>query len=452
MQPALWYNNKNTILKLLLIVVGFVWSLYIYYPGSYSMDTWAQYTEMMTNSYSDWHSPILALLWKLLYICTGAWQSIFFFQVAWYWLFVAMVLIRTGFSNLLFIAGYLYAIFFLFIAQYIMKDSHFALACGTAAIIVITDKTPTQNKLAKWIGLLLLVYAAFLRMNCIIAILPLILLYTYYYFTPKKGVLINLIAALVICILAFAGYYTTTYKVLNAERAYPEYKLELLDIAGITKLSSKDYMPPCISSYKYYNAARIMRLYNPATFDDIYWPKDHSPSMIPVPDSSLAACVTYAWKHAVLGEPMLYLENRGDGFLYYLRIKKRFTNSEYHNIGIWNEPENPFHLTTTNNKFTRIINRLYYKLAFTPFFDPWFWLLLNTVLCIHFFMRYYKLQHADFYFKHSMVQLSGILFMLSQFPVYQHDRDFRYNYWNVFVFFIGLTAFFVPKKQIINQV
>ena len=29
------------------------------------------------------------------------------------------------------------------------------------------------------------------------------------------------------------------------------------------------------------------------------------------------------------------------------------------------------------------------------------------------------------------LQLSAIIYMLSQFPVFSNDRDFRYHYWNV---------------------
>lgn len=446
MPAAPWYKNRDTLLKLLLIVAGFVWSLYIYFPGSYSIDTWAQYREMTTNSYEDWHSPMLALVWKLLYICTGAYQSVFFFQMVWFWLFAAMLLVWFNKNTLVFVGGYLFAIFFLFIPQYIMKDSQFALACGMAAVMVIADEHSHKNTMIKWAGILLLAYAAFLRMNCIIAILPIIFLYSRYYFAPQKSILARWGVALGICICIFAGYYAITYKILKAQRAYPEYKLELLDVVGITKLSGKDYMPQCISSYRYYDLQKILRQYNPATFDDIYWPKDHTPSTIPTPDSSLNACLSHAWKHAIISEPIYYLKNRGEGFLYYLRIKKRFTNSEYHNIGIWMEPDNPFHLTVTDNKFTRLINRLYYKAGPTPFFDPWFWLLLNTILCIYFFVQYYKPERRAIHYKQAMVQLSGVLFTLSQFPVYQHDRDFRYNYWNVFVFFIGMAGVFATRR------
>ncbi len=44
------------------------------------------------------------------------------------------------------------------------------------------------------------------------------------------------------------------------------------------------------------------------------------------------------------------------------------------------------------------------------------------------------------------IQLSGILFTLGMFPVFQIDRDFRYSYWNVFVFLIGLIYWLGKTK------
>ena len=38
--------------------------------------------------------------------------------------------------------------------------------------------------------------------------------------------------------------------------------------------------------------------------------------------------------------------------------------------------------------------------------------------------------------------LSGVLYIVGQFPVYQSDRDFRYTYWNAFITFIGVVYIF----------
>jgi hypothetical protein len=116
---------------------------------------------------------------------------------------------------------------------------------------------------------------------------------------------------------------------------------------------------------------------------------------------------------------------------------------------------------------------MYTALGVTCIYSPWFWLLLNMAgfvgflycsrreainavgagnladahsagslvgeprndenrLCTPYRIRYWQL--------HAWIQLSGVLYTLSQFPVYQHDRDFRYNYWNVFVALIAVAA------------
>ncbi len=74
-----------------------------------------------------------------------------------------------------------------------------------------------------------------------------------------------------------------TYKVLQAKKAYPGYKLKLLDVAGISVLSDTDLFPSCIRDYPYYNYDTIRINYISAGFDNIYWPADSGRSVIPSP-------------------------------------------------------------------------------------------------------------------------------------------------------------------------
>src|SRR6186997_1380410 len=65
----------------------FVWMLGNFFPGSYGVDTWHQYSEAATNNFDDWHSPFYGKLWRLLLIFTDRFFSMYMFQMAWYFLF-----------------------------------------------------------------------------------------------------------------------------------------------------------------------------------------------------------------------------------------------------------------------------------------------------------------------------------------------------------------------------
>ena len=86
---------------------------------------------------------------------------------------------------------------------------------------------------------------------------------------------------------------------------------------------------------------------------------------------------------------------------------------------------------------TRIARIIFKVPEKTPFFHPWLWLVLNTTFACIFFYKFRR-QHLYEYKVLAFIQLSGIIFLLSNFFIYQHDRDFRYNHWCVFVFIIGL--------------
>jgi len=245
-----------------------------------------------------------------------------------------------------------------------------------------------------------------------------------------------------ILITAVICNYFINYNLLHAEKTYPQYKLKLLDVVGITKLSGEDYIPACISTYRDFNKQKLLSLYTPASVDDIYWPPGGSKPIIPYPNQRLNNSLDSCWKKAIIHHPLAYLENRGQGFLYYLRLKKRFAANQYWNTAIWIDPNNPLKLVGESTFFSAKFGVLYSFLNSTPIFDPWLWLLINSGLFILFARRLYNNKHIYFYKAQALIQLSAVIYLLSQFFIYQHDRDFRYNYWNVFVFLIGIISVF----------
>jgi hypothetical protein len=434
-------TDQHRFLKYSLFIIC-IWMTINFFPGSYNVDTWYQYFEMEKNDYDDWHSPWMAFLWRILYVNTDRFFSLYLLQMAWYFTFFYYLLKPVN-NKLLLLIGIAASIWFTFIPQYLMKDLHLALAwaCGLLIVMYTNNNQPAY---AKYLGLLLLLYGLFIRPNSVLALIPILYLYIETYFVKKPGTLRKTFVTVGVSLLFFGAYFVGTYNLLHARRAYPEYKLKLMDIIGITKLSGQNYVPTCITTFSNYDHANTLLLYTPATIDHIYWPYD-GVALLPPPDENINKCVTQAWKKAIAEQPYFYFKNRSKGFLYYLKIWRRVQPEEYWNITVSIVKNNFIPIDDHHTAFTQKILSLWNKMDKVHFYDPWVWLLLNTVLLIVFSMKYRK-RKLYYYKALAALQLSGIVFMLGMWPVFQIDRDFRYTYWNLFVFIISF--FYLGKKYL----
>lgn len=442
--PDIHSNKKRRYIISAIVGVLCIGSLLALFPGSYSVDSWNIYGQVATGVYTDWHAPVMSFTWELLNNITGQFYSLYIAQMLLYWLFVYLLLKRTHNSWAIFIAGLAFSFALLGIPQYIMKDSLMAIVWGVASVLLLSSESNAKRTGVAALVCCCLLYGLFVRINAVVPFAVLMYIFTERYLIGKKGVvLLKLLTVTGISFLALFLNNVITYNVLHAELTYPEYKLKLLDVAGISKLSGKDYMPACISSYQHYDSSKLQKEYHAASIDDLYWTPDGSASVFPIPDSNLNSCLDKNWRLAIKEHPSLYLQNRAEGFLYYLRVKKRF--NEYWNMRIEIEPENPFQLTRKRNFVSGIISGMYYDIS-DLFFNPWLWLLLNIAFFFLFLGKYRKQGYYQLKVS-ALIQLSGILYTLSQFFVYQHDRDFRYTYWNVLIFFIGLVYLLVGRNK-----
>jgi len=440
-------DNQHAIpaVKSKSIIIGalFLWSLWVFFPGSYSVDSWSMYSQASTGTYTDWHVPLLSFTWRLLLLTTRKFYSIYLLQMLLYWVFIWLLLVRINRSGFMFIAGTAIAVILLFVPQYVMKDTLMAICWGIAATLLLlpTEKYTRKKQLILWTAVLALSYGLLVRINALLAALPFLYLLVGL-FRPRATRIAKAAITLAASVCFFLLNNIITYKLLRAGHDHAAYKLELLDIIGIARNTGDDYMPVNVRNYPGYDRQRTMTQYTPASIDDLYWPADQK-NIFPHPDDAIADSVHARWKQAVMQHPFAYLSNRTEGFLYYLRLKKRFAANEYWNAAIWIDPNNPLGLKQTGNYFTEKFMHTYSDLGSSWFFTPWVWLLLNVLLLLRFSKKYRKTQYLP-YKVVLLIQLSAVLYTLSQLPVYQHDRDFRYHYWNVFATFIGLVYAFKP--------
>ena len=446
-------STRDNIIKHSIILLLFIGTCIIFFPGSYSVDSWSIYRQVQSGNYGDWYSPMIAVTWRWLISITGKFSIVFILQMFVYWLAASVLLIGLNKSWCVFFTGLACAYFFIFIPQYVMKDTHTALT-WMLAIVLMLNQYELDNKVARFSGILIilvmLVYGFYVRINAVAGFIPLLYLFTEQYLTAESGWGKKILVLALSLALLIGGYLFVTYNLLDTKREYPEYKLRLLDVVGISKLSGKNYIPDCVRSYKHYDEHKLLKLYSPASIDDIYWPRDGSVPVIPnSPDSQLNGCVAKAWNKAVMENPVLYVKNRYHGFLYYLRVKERFKPDEYWNVAIWMEPKNPIGLKRDEWRQPGKWAPPYSRFTKTPFYSPWLWLVIGTVFFLIYIILYMR-RKAYQYKIMAFMQLSAMLYLLSQFPVYQHDKDFRYNYWNVLAAGTGLV-YLNDRKYLLSE-
>ncbi len=437
--------------KNITIFILFIVSLLAFFPGSYSVDTWSMYNQAINNSYGDWHSPLLSYTWHVLMAITHKYYILYVIQMMLYWVFIWMLLVKINKSNTVFITGLLFSIIILFIPQYIMKDAQFIICWGLASVMMLhfyVNKQRVPAFALFLIGLLLL-YGLLIRINALISVVPLLYLYAGLV-APRLNRFVKAGVVVLMCGLAIIANDLFIYKYLKAGREHPVYKLQLLDVIGVSKLTGVNYMPENIKRFEGYNDTFVRNHYTPASIDDIYWPSDGK-SIIPYPSDELADSVAKRWQQLIRQCPSVYAGNRWAGFMYYIHIHRRYKPDEYWNTALWIDPNNPLKLERGRNFVTNGLQGVYSFLNDTAFFYPWFWLLLNISLLAAFAIEYYKNTDTVAYKTNILIQLSAILFTISQFPVYQHDRDFRYHYWNVIAVFIGIVILSSMRKAQVEK-
>jgi hypothetical protein len=431
-----FFMKRYQVIKLLVAALLCIATICIYYPGSYSNDTWGQYIHQSIDYVDDWWGPGLSYLWKYLMKLTGSLFSLYYLQMVAYWTLLALLVWHCRLQSARFWVVMGLGVLFSFMAQYLMRDTLMALAWGFAFLLMLRLSV-TRHIAARIFIVVLIVllslYGLILRSNAVVALIPLAL--GLFVAAAKKIRWTRAIAYSIILsglLIFFAA--RILYDGFDATRTYPEYKLKMLDVTGITKLTNQNYIPACLTDNPQFDSAFVMNNYTPATFDEIYW---SGTNVIPPPDSAVSACVSQSWKKAIREQPIAYLQNRTEGFLYYLRIKKRFKNEEFLNANIEIDPNNPVGLKTEPRFLRDKFKQAYGWLSLTPFFDTWLWLLLN-IACFAYTVFKYRQNGARHLAILACIQLSAIVYLISQIPVYQHDRDFRYNYWNVMILILTI--------------
>lgn len=345
----------------------------LYWPGILIWDSIRQYGEALSGSFDDWHPPILDWIWRQLTVIGPGPATMLVLQLLLYWGGYALLVAwaeRQGRRWLALALG-LCALFPLALALIgvIMKDSLMAATLVAATgLIAWSGIRP-----ALWIripAILLLLFAAALRFNAVLACLPLLIAAfpAKWRATPAR---------IAVCVVAGLGLLLpvlpTVNSVLRAKTTGVELSLVIFDLGGITEHSRTNVFPPVPGIGD--PVAVNHGCYDPVKWDPYSWWVDE-PCAIGFTNLVPALYRTgenpyRLWLAAIAAHPIAYAEHR---------LKHFNANSRFLVRGEIAKPvpdqsdPNPWNFAVRPTAPITALDRLVFDLESTPLEWPIWWM------------------------------------------------------------------------------
>ena len=214
-----------------LIVAGAllaVASVGLFWPGLAMYDTVAQYQQVVSGDFDDWHPPVMARLWSLM---RGGAAPMLVLQLGAYWLGLALLAMRTrgGAGRAILAIGAMPL--FLGWQGVVLKDAQMTGALLAATGIVGCWRF-AGRALPGWaiaVAAVLVGYATLVRANAVFASVPLVVMWLPRPRTPWAKV--ALIGAGVLAVLAIES--PVNHELLGARHSGVERTQALYDLSGI---------------------------------------------------------------------------------------------------------------------------------------------------------------------------------------------------------------------------
>ena len=231
-EPATRISQRHIAIAATALCIA---SLALFWPGTEMFDTVAQYRQVLSGVYDDWHPPAMARVWALLASFGPGATPMLVLQLVTYWLglgLIAGALARAGRPRsavAILAIGVLPP--FLGWQGVVLKDAQLVGALLAAVGIMgwwRLARRPLPG--AIWIPVaLLLAYAVLVRANAVFIVVPLLVT-----LAPRQThPLAKLVAGLIAVIVVLGVAPVVNHNMLRAQHSGVESTQALYDIAGI---------------------------------------------------------------------------------------------------------------------------------------------------------------------------------------------------------------------------
>lgn len=402
-------------------------NLVIFYPGIVTPDSLSQLAQANSNSYSDWHPPLMAWLWRIsnfivpnqagmLVLHTSVlWGTLFFLSrqckyqsSAWY----------LGLGLLPFILG---------ISGIIWKD------VGTAYFLLLAAAMLLQRGYTSatvfWLSAFI---AVGYRYNTALSIFPLLYLFFHIRFRRLNWFCL-LITSATSMLAIYAAVQAFNSSVLNTHKDSPSIVILTDDLAHLSVAKQKSLIPGL-------SLKQLQDSYNTSINDNYF--RLHDKGEPPLSIEGIQA----AWRNAIQEYSLDYL-------IFRLKTYARFMGFSLPAPFELNQPSYSYweahSYESTDTNYLRILAGQYVQGTATtlPFlFTGWFWLLAATLLLA-----------ASWYLRHranagltAALSLSAIINLLSYLLV-ANAPYFRYFYWSILACCVATLLLIKPYNNLSNK-
>jgi hypothetical protein len=385
-----------------------------------SPDSLDQYTQAVSNKYHDWHPPIMAGLWSLLNIYFKGPQGLLFFHLGLLW--GASYLLYSRFVEKSFAWIFLTIGILPFVVNFsgvLWKDVGLAFSLLFAfALILKFNGIERRPLLVPVLVAALLFYGMAVRINSIIAVLPIVFL-AIRTFLPNINKIKTLALGAAFMLITVWGISAFNYTVLKADKTNPEIYVMFDDLQGLSAINKTSFFPPEAGiGNDLVNKCKNAIPGTAFCYIEHGWDKWEK-------RNDFYREVRSAWMAQVSNNPVDYAENRFKMFSRLLRSPSMSTSYVLFPAIV----PNSFNIKQDRTVLTNVF--IYYVLSSAetaPFlFKPYFWLALDISLLL-FYCFFSDFRRATF--PAFLLVVSSTLYILSYIPV-TAAADIRYIYWSI---------------------
>ncbi len=284
----------------LIPVVGFILCALAFYPGIMTPDTLDQLAQANSQSFNDWHPPMMAWLWSWLNRVFPAASGFLFFDLLllWFGLYWLNRRIDHRYAPLVYVLGFLP--FVINLSGVIWKDVATAYALLWAVIVMLAP--PSRGRFALFSVFIFV--AIGIRYNSLFSCLPLIVGYFWQSFA-KRQVSYKWARVLALSGVFFLAQLTClnvfNYHFLNTTKGTPQIVILVDDLAYLSTQLGHSLVPGV-------DLETVTQSSQVSVSDNIF---RYSQSLD-------YEAVKASWKRGVRDHPWMYLQFRGKVFLRFL--------------------------------------------------------------------------------------------------------------------------------------
>jgi hypothetical protein len=360
----------------LIALAGFAFTLWVFYPGIQTFDSFYIYQDMATRRFGDWQSPVMLALWLAIDPIAPGTGSILLLTAALYWLAFALIagviaarapklalaLPLLGFSPPAFV-----------LLGVIWRDILFGVSWLAAAglAFAVAERGARARIPVQTAALALLAFGFLLRPNAIAAA-PILAAYLIRpaRFCVRRAALLYLPAAVAL----FALVQVVYYGVFRAERQHPLHSIMVFDLGGISHFAGENVFPGRWTPEQ--TRMIVSGCYKPVAWD-IYWTQEPCLFVMQTLEGEAlfgTSAMTDAWLAAVAAHPLAYLEHR-------LAVEGTFLAGR--NLVLWSRAlDDPDKIAFTDKPRLMALKAVNDALNGTILFRAGTWLLIDVALCL----------------------------------------------------------------------